>query len=337
MNGINLENRLDVSGIEPKSDAIPQNIYVNDLNRVYIPFRPILEAELMISGLLAVKNYEYVSKISFSSLDADAVMKELKLGEDHLFQKILERFFIILKRIVPLASELGPNYRDEIRYGNVHAYTESRIPLFYAIDRLKVKLVILRNFFVHFQENVYQMSAFPSYSPLEDQSLQDILFNEYYNRMLQYFRTVVWEPRYKTKYLNTNDEVNFGVLYDLHSHQQKSIPSKLGYIVRGMKSSLFVSTLIFHLCDIPDPYEIANGSVESLLINRDFIPGMINVMEMAYRVSDVAKLREMVGMFLAYLDNILKGVNHGIRMASNKQMNPILEATVYYLGDILEF
>ncbi|MHA1612819.1 MAG: hypothetical protein ACTSVZ_01240 [Promethearchaeota archaeon] len=328
---------MGVIDIGTELEPIPQNLYVNDVNKVYIPFRPILEAELMISGLLAVKNYEFVSKISFSSLDADAVTKELKLGEDHLFHKILERFFIILKRIVPVASELGPNLMDEVRYGNVHAYTESRIPLFYAIDRLKVKLVLLRNFFIQFREHSYQLSAFLSYDPLKDQTVQDILFSEYYNRMLKYFKTVVWEPRYKSKYLNTNDDVNFQVLYELHSHQQKSAPSKLGYIVRGIKSSLFVSTLIFHLCDIPDPFETANGSVEVLLLNRDFIPGMINVMQMAYRISDVAKLREMVGMFLAYLDNILEGVNNGIRLASNKQMDPIIEATIYYLGDILDF
>ncbi len=335
---MNIGNQLDVGdGNGNISDANPQNIYVNDVNKVYIPFRPILEAELMINRILALKNYEFASKLPFLSFDVDAVMKDLELGSDHLFQKILERFFIILKRIVPLASELGRNYKDEIRYGNVYAYTESRIPLFYAIDRLKVKLVILRNFFLHFQENYYQLYAFSSFDHNKDQSLQTILFSEYYERMLKYFRTIVWEPRYKSKYLNTNDDVNFQVLYDLNAHQNESTPSKLGYIVRGMKSSLFVATLMFHLCDIPDPFETANGSVEALLLNRDFIPGMINVMDMAFQVSDVAKLREMVNMFLVYLDIILEGVNNGIRLASNKQMNPITEATIYYLGDILEF
>ncbi|TFH29061.1 MAG: hypothetical protein E4G98_04455, partial [Promethearchaeota archaeon] len=333
---MNVTNRMDVSGIGTYPDLIPQNIYVNDINKVYIPFRPILEAELMISGILALKNYEFVSKLPFSSLDADAVIKDLEFGSDHLFQKILERFFIILKRIVPVASELGPNLKDEVRYGNVNAYTESRIPLFYAIDRLKVKLLILRNFFIYLRENNFQLSAFPSYDHMEDKSLQSILFSEYYLRMLKYFRTVVWEPRYKAKYLNTNDDVNFRVLYELHSHQQKSTPSKLGYIVRGLKSSLFITILIFKLCDIPDPFETANGCVEALLLNRDFIPGMINVMDMAYRVADANKLQEMVSMFLNYLDNILEGVNNGIRMASNNQMNPIIEATVYYLGDILD-
>lgn len=334
---MNITNRHGINGLGTYPDLIPQNNYTNDLNKVYIPFRPILEAELMVSGILAIRNYEFLSKLPFTTLDAKPVIKELDLTSDHLFSKILERLFTVMKRIVPIASELGPNLKDELRYGNVNAYTESRIPLFYAIDRLKVKLLILRDFFTRLQENHYQLSAFPSYARKADKSLYSILFSEYYDRMLKYFQTIVWEPRYKTKYLNSSEEVNFRVLYELHAHQQESSTSKINYIIRGLKSSLFISNLIFHMCDIPDPFETGNGCVESLLLNRDFIPGMINVMDMAYRVSDANKLREIVDMFLCYLDNIIEGVNNGIKIASHGQLTPEKDEILYYIGDILEF
>ncbi|WP_457559719.1 hypothetical protein [Candidatus Harpocratesius sp.] len=332
-----MSNRLGVKGLGTYPIIDPQNTYINDLNKVYIPFRPILEAELMISGILAVRNYEFLSKLPIRTLDANIVMKELDLDENHLFQKILERFFIVLKRIIPVASELGPNKKNELRYGNVNAYTESRIPLFYSVDRLKIKVLILRNFFLYLKDHHYQLNSFPSFIRKADKSLYGILFAEYYERMLKYFQTVVWEPTYKTNYLNTYDDVNFRVLYELHSFQQKSSISKVNYIIRGLKSSLFISKLVFELCDIPQPFETANGAVESLILNRDFIPGMINIMNSAYRIRNILRLHEIVDLFLAYLNNILKGINHGIYLASNRKIRLNLEDTIYYIGDILEF
>ncbi|MHA1776161.1 MAG: hypothetical protein ACTSWC_05275 [Promethearchaeota archaeon] len=334
---MNMSHRLDVTGVGTYPDIISQNSYTTDLNRVYIPFRSILEAELMTSGILALRNYEYLSNISFKSLDMEKIMEELELDENHLFSKILARFFIVVHRLVPIASRLGPNRRNELRYGNVNAYTESRIPLFYAVDRFKVKILILRNFFHTLRRNHYNLKYFPSYVRKEDKSLYSILFAEYYERMLKYFQTVVWEPTYKKKYLNTYDDVNFRVLYELHSFRQRTSVSKINYIIRGLKSSLFVSKLLFQVCDIPQPFETANGAVESLILNRDFIPGMINIMNMAYRIGDMVRLREIVEMFLAYLDKILQGINHGVFVASNQQMELNIDETIYYIGDILEF
>lgn len=334
---MNMSHKLGVVGLGTYPDIISQNTYTTDLNRVFIPFRPILEAELMISGILAVRNFEFISSIPFKSLDTEKIMKDLELDENHLFYKILERFFIVVHRLIPIASRLGPNRKNELRYGNVNAYTESRIPLFYAIDRFKVKLLILKNFFSTLRKNHYNLKYFPSYARKENKSLYNILFAEYYERMLKYFQTIVWEPSYKKKYLNSYEDVNFRVLYELHSFQQKSSVSKINYIIRGLKSSLFISQLLFQVCDIPQPFETANGAVESLILNRDFIPGMINIMNMAYRIGDMVRLREIVDMFLAYLDKILHGINNGVYSASNHQMELGLDETIYYTGDILEF
>ena len=131
-----------------------ENTYCDDINKVFIPYRPMIEMELLLTSLLAKENYHTLSKLPFTTLDLNYITRELKISKESVFYTIIERFFQNIQQIIPIAS-YSRKHEENTRFGNVNAYTKSRIPVFYAIDRLKAKLLVLRNFLNHLQSHHY--------------------------------------------------------------------------------------------------------------------------------------------------------------------------------------
>ncbi len=303
--------------------------YFFDINKVFIPFRPVLEMELLVSAFLAVKNYEVIQ--SFNIIDSSPAhfASILELDPNSIYYPILERFFSLLDKIIPVAM-YARDMQSQIRLGNVNAYTESRIPLFYALDRLKVKLIILRNFFQHLKNSHYQLSSFTEYPKKTDKSFISILFAEYYKKTQEYFSNVSWKPEHDRNL----ESVSYRHLQELNNLIIDHA-GEMNYIVRGLKASLFTSKVLFQVLDIADAF--GGIPLETLLLNRDFIPGMLNIIGECFRIGNAVKLHEATDLFLFFMDKLVDGVNQAIKLASHDTVLLEKDDLMYYSGHCTEF
>lgn len=310
--------------------------YDKDINSVFVPFRPILEMELVLCSLLAKFNYETLSKLPYTSLDVPYILNELGISDESVFKIIIERFFKTLQKIVPLAN-YSRNIEKHSRYGNVNAYTKSRVPVFYAIDRLKFKLILLRNLLSHLRSNHYLLSAFPSFKQKNSKSFETILFAEYCARMWEYFETVSWEPEYQSKFFKKENQINHKILHELNRFQMPKQNMNVIFIMRSVRASYLLSKILFKMMDVETPFIHENESIEPIILNREIIPGMLSAINDAFRIGDSNKIRELVDMFENYLSWMIEGLNHGYCIASNYQIKEKFPNTLYYSGDILKF
>jgi hypothetical protein len=311
-----------------------ENTYVDDLNKVFIPYRPMLEMELLLSSLLAKENYETLSKFPFWNGNVKFLAKELVISHESVFYTILDRFSQKIRQIVPVTSYTR-KIKKLSRFGNVDAYTKSRIPVFYAMDRLKAKLLILRNFLVHLRSHHYLLSSFPCYRKKSNKSFKSILFAEYSARIKEYFETITWEP--ESKYLKQANQINYKFLCELNRFQLPSTHMDVIYIMRSLRASFLLCKIIFKMLDVPDPFLNEKGSIETLILNRNIIPGMLEALANAYFLRDHKKVREIVDLFEKYLTWMIKGINHGYKIASNSRIDLDLGRTLYYSGKVVVY
>ena len=312
-----------------------ESTHMDDINKVYIPFRPILEMELALSSLMAKDTYDNLAKLLYTERDTSYIIKELEISPDSVYPIIFDRFFQKSQNLVPLASYYHDLSKGS-RYGNVNAYTKSRVPIFFAIDRLKFKLLLLRNFLEFLISHNYLLSEFPAYSKNKTKTFEEILFSEYKTRMQDYFETMTWEHEHQSKYIKEQSKLNYNILSELNKFQ---IPDKMNaiYIMRSIRASYLVAKILFKLMDVEDCFIVNDEPIEPIILNRDIIPGVIIAINQAYSYGDSPKLHELVPMFTNYLNWMLKGVDYGYNIASLNQLVINPNSTLYYSGKITKY
>lgn len=308
-----------------------ENTYSADINKVFIPHRSLLEMELLITFLLTKHNYKTLSSLPFASLDLDFISRELQIPEGSVFHTILARFNQNIQSIIPISSYMR-KVEEHTRFGNVNAYSKSRIPVFYAMDRLKIKLLVLLNFLTKLESHHYLLASFPKYRQLSDKNFMSVFFSEYFTRMREYFETVTWEPEYKLKFMKDQSQINYQLLNELHKFQVPTTELDVIYIMRSIRASFLVCKIVFQRMDVADPFHTDKGSIDTLILNHEIIPGMISMIDNAYRLQDQPKIREIVSLFINYLTNMLNGIWMGYKIASNDQIHLDMDKTLYYSG-----
>ena len=91
------------------------------------------------------------------------------------------------------------------------------------------------------------------------------------------------------------------------------------------------------MLDVPDPFLNEKGSIETLILNRNIIPGMLEALANAYFLRDHKKVREIVDLFEKYLTWMIKGINNGYKIASNSRIDLDLGRTLYYSGKVVVY
>ncbi|MHA1584840.1 MAG: hypothetical protein ACTSWL_06270 [Promethearchaeota archaeon] len=323
------------------TDTSSENQLYVDLNKVFIPFRPVIEMELVISLFLINSNFNKIKNSSSWQSNKQELYKLLNLEDKSVSKDILDRFFLLLKKLKPVVYQTR-EIHDFRRAGNVNAYSETRIPGFFALDHLKFKVLLLIKFLKHFKKSNYDLTVFPKYDEAKQKTLKSILFQEYYSRSIVYFNTISPKKEFIGKKTHAKlrgvDTQRLEPMWSFISHTKQN--SEVNYIMRGIKGSLFVINTIFAYMDVPLPFEHKDGhmvGVFDALINPDFIPKLIPAMSAALEKENFSQFEDLLQAFEFFTVRIIDGINNAVKIASNNQINLTQNQTLYYTGKMLRF
>ncbi|MFX1393282.1 MAG: hypothetical protein ACFFAH_06850, partial [Promethearchaeota archaeon] len=237
----------------PESSSI-----LNDLNKVFIPCRTVLEMEALISIYLIDSNYDRIKDIADSQLSAQRLIDILAMRGEQFFCDIIEYFInCAVPKVKPIVI-YERNHHDRYRMGNVVAYSKTRICVYLALHRLKLKFLIIKNIIDKFKDNSYNLKAFNNENNNDFTSFLAVFADEYYKRNKMNLKLMF--PKSKVservrKLLNNKDSITSEKLLKMVTSNKFGIKSNIiKFIMREIKASIFVCKLMFAKMDLYSPF-----------------------------------------------------------------------------------
>ncbi|XEO76934.1 hypothetical protein WKT22_01963 [Candidatus Lokiarchaeum ossiferum] len=343
------ENKRYMGDLDEKLDQYSQyenyaiissknNRLITDQNKVFIPFRAVYEIEMLVSLYLINYSYDSIEKGAFSMMDVNELSNLLGIAEKSLYRNIVERFFVSFEKIKPIRLNARDN-SDRKRMGNVNAYSESRIPAFFAVDRLKVKFLILKKILTKLKENDFVLQKMTLLQIEPDTTLETVVFEEYYKYLTEYFNIITPKKEFSHSKHNVLYSIGTEKLEEIRGYLSLAKNSPLNYIMRSLKSSLFVCNLIFTQMDVPDPFYHTDETIIDIretIADPQLIPSLVQELDVALRNKNITMAEELHDKFELLVKRILKALSNAINTASNGQIHLRVEETLYSTGSIFE-
>jgi len=299
-----------------------QNI-INNLNKVFIPHRSVIEMEALISVYLAEFNYDKIKAIPESRLSSQELIEILDIQENQAYMDIIERFInITVHKIKPIAM-YAREHHDVSRMGNIVAHTKTRGALYLALHRLKTKFLFIKSYLDIFKKNNFQL-------PEQDAGLRlnSALYEDFYDRNKKELQEMVPTKHASNRVKNLMDLKDRIVGEQIIDMATFESPSKediqINFIMRGIKASIFVSKMMFAKIDILNPFQEESEmemDIEDMMISNDFIPRFIPVMSKYFAENNIKHLEEHYEIFEFLMNKVLDGINHALEIASGGQIN----------------
>ncbi len=319
-----------------------ENTLMVDINRVFIPCRPILEMEVMSSILMVNTNYADMQKMIWNNPSPKEFCRLLKI-KDEMFRDIVDRYYNVHNRLKPIGmrNRWQKTSFKHRRIGSVNAYTASRVPLFFALDRLKVKYLLTKNFFFQLTKHNFDLQFYTPISENVPITTKDYLSDYFFHSSIQYFDLI--SPK-KTVSANTrklfSSRISSEMLRIMLSYVHKEAPnSGINYMMRGIKSSLFVCQFLFMKLDVAQPFVFAGDHMidaEKIMVGSEFLPDLL------VNISDAlldGKYELLVDLFQAFdfmMTRVLMGINNAVSIASNDRIKIALNEIQYSSGGIFQ-
>ena len=78
--------------------------FINNLNKVFIPHRSVIEMEALISVYLAEFNYDTIKHVPENRPSSQQLIDILGISENYAYEDIIERFInITVQKLKPIA------------------------------------------------------------------------------------------------------------------------------------------------------------------------------------------------------------------------------------------
>ncbi|QEE17928.1 hypothetical protein DSAG12_03766 [Promethearchaeum syntrophicum] len=323
------------------SDTLENTLNV-DINRVFIPCRPILELEVMSSILLIYGNYKNMEKVIQSNPNPKNFCKLMDI-KDEMFKDIVDRYYNVHNRLKPIEMRnrwQKTSFRHR-RMGSVDAYSASRVPLFFALDRFKIKYLLIKNFLYHLAEHKFDLSFYKPKSENVPLTVKDYLNDYYFHSTLKYFDLI--SPK-KTISRNTRNlftsRISSDMLRLMLTYVRKETPnSGINFMMRGIKSSLFVSKFLFMKLDVPHPFAFSGDHMidgEKIMIGTEFLPDLLINISDALEKKNFTISLELLNAFEFMMERVLKGINNAVAIASNDRIHLGINGIQYSCGGIFK-
>ena len=305
--------------------------FINNLNKVFIPHRSVIEMEALISVYLAESNYDKIKEIPETSPSSQQLINILDIQENFAYMDIVERFVnITVHKIKPIAM-YAREHHDVNRMGNIIAYTKTRGALYLALHRLKTKFLFIKNYLDNFKKNDYQL-------PEQDKGLRlkSALYEDYYERNKRELKVIIPKKHVSSRVKNLmdlKDRIIGEQIIDMATFESPSKTDiQINFIMRGIKASLFVSKMMFAKIDVLNPFQEQSEiemDIEETMINNDFIPRLIRAMSTQFAANDIKHIKEYYDIFEFLMNKVLDGINHALRIASGGQINIERDSLLY--------
>ncbi|MFX1589954.1 MAG: hypothetical protein ACFFC1_17565 [Promethearchaeota archaeon] len=316
------------------------SVILNDLNKVFIPCRTVLEMEALTSLLLEHYNYEMIKEIPKSQPSSKALIEMFRVVHIEPLERIIEYFIdVVVSKLKPIVM-YAREHHDRFRMGNVVAYTKTRVCLYLALHRLKLKFLIIKHFMDHFKENIYKLDESQSEGY---RTFLSAFYKDYSEKNLMNLKLMLASKRAServTKLLDMGDTItNEDIINALTFKKFIDDKNRIKFIMREIKASLFVCKVMFAKMDVMNPFTIAKETMidaEEIMISQDFIPELIPAISNCLLEGHSDQLEDCFTAYDFMMKRVLEGINNAVEIASGGQILLDLDGTIYNTGNIFE-
>ncbi|MFO7795774.1 MAG: hypothetical protein ACQERB_07675 [Promethearchaeati archaeon] len=306
------------------------NILLNEINRVFIPCRTVLEMEILTSLLLEAENYDNIKHIPESQPSSEELIEIYQVTGLDPLERIITHFIdVILNKLKPIVM-YQRDFNQRFRMSNVSANAKTRLCLYLALHRLKLKFLIIKRFFDEIDINgstrnniIKQLYRF--YYDKNEMNLKLMLSTKRINERVQRLmdRDGVIE----------NEDILNALSFKVYLNDNERIK----FIMREIKASLFISKLMFAKIDVLSPFSKAKNSAvnpEELMISQDFLPELIPAISKCIKDAKLDQLKELLLALNFMTENVFESINNAIEIASGGEIILQGEETIFSLGNI---
>ena len=151
-----------------------------DLNKVFIPCRTVLEMEALTSLFLEYYNYDDIKELPQSQPSSQKLIEKFHVIECEPLEHIIEYFInVIVSKLKPIVM-YERDHHDRFRMGNVVAYTKTRLCLYFALHRLKLKFLIIKHFMDTFKNKNFLLDPAEDQGDTGSHSFLSAFYRDYY-------------------------------------------------------------------------------------------------------------------------------------------------------------
>lgn len=306
------------------------NVLLNEINRVFIPCRTVLEMEILTSLLLENKNFDQIKHVPESQPSSEKLIEIYQVTGIDPLERIITHFTdVILNKLKPIVM-YQRDFSQRYRRGNVSPYSKTRLCLFLALHRLKLKLLIIKKFIKNIDPKNFK-----------ETNLIKELYKYYYDKNEMNLKLMLSTKRVSDRVKNLmdrekiieNKDILNAISFKVHLNDKERIK----FIMRDIKASLFICKLMFAKMDVLTPFSKAKDPTinpEELLISQDFIPELIPAISKNIKQNNPRHLQKLIKAFNFMMDNIFESVNNAVEIASGGDITLEEDETMFTLGNI---
>lgn len=291
--------------------------FANDLNKIFIPCRTVIEMEILTALLLGSLQYDKIRDLPLSRPSAAQIIDAFGVRDNETHIKIISFFIdVAVEKLKPVVM-YERDHHDVNRVGKVIPYTKTRLNLFFGLHLLKFKFLLIRSFI-----EMLRKDKLTSY-------LQDIMrkksvlsaFGTYYyekyslnlEKMLPQGSATDAEGKIRKNVLLktaavTNEKILDMATYKLPDEEENDIK----FIMRGIKANLFVCKIMFAKIDISHPFPRVGDyplDPEELMISTGFIAELIPAISQCFTEMNPEKLYDCLQAFDHLMNIVLDSIN----------------------------
>ncbi|NVM46484.1 MAG: hypothetical protein HWN79_16370 [Candidatus Lokiarchaeota archaeon] len=316
---------------------------LNDLNKVFIPCRTVLEMEALTSLFLEHYNYEVIKEIPKSQPESQRVIEIFRILDCQPLENIIKYFIDgVVSKLKPIVM-YERDHHDRFRMGNVVAYTKTRVCLYLALHRLKLKFMFIKHFMDKFKNNEFKLNIPDEREDLAPHLFISSFYKNYTHKNEMNLKLMLSSKRISErvsklldlKDIITNDDIINAITFKKYLDDN----NRIKFVMREIKASIFVCKVMFAQMDVFDPFSEGKElmiDAEEFMINQDFIPVLIPAISNAYSGSKRAQLEDLFQAYNFMMKRVLEGINYAIEVASGGQILLDLEGTIYNSGNIFD-
>jgi len=319
------------------------SVILNDLNKVFIPCRTVLEMEALTSLFLEYYNYDLIKEIPKSQPESEKVIEIFRIFDCQPLENIIKYFIDgVVHKLRPIVM-YERDHHDRFRMGNVVAYTKTRVCLYLALHRLKLKFMFIKHFMDEFKRNEFKLNLSEEQENLGPHIFISSFYEDYIHKNNMNLKLMLSSKRVServSKLINLRDIItNEDIINAITFKKYLDDINRIKFIMREIKASIFVCKTMFAQIDVFNPFSVGKElmiDAEEIMLNQDFIPALIPAISNAYFENKRVQLEDLFRAYEFMMKRALEGINYAIEIASGGQILLDLEDTIYNSGNIFE-
>ncbi|TXT64156.1 MAG: hypothetical protein BAJALOKI3v1_250035 [Promethearchaeota archaeon] len=306
------------------------NVILNEINKVFIPCRTVLEMEILTSLLLENKNFDDIKHIPETQPTSEQLIDAYHVSGIDALERIISHFTnVILNKLKPIVM-YQRDFKQRYRMSNVDAYSKTRLCLFLALHRLKLKFLVIKRFMQELVPN-----------ELRDTNIIEEFYKFYYEKNEMNLKLMLSTKRMseRVKNLMNRDDVieNSDLLNALSFKVHLNNNERIKFIMRDIKASIFICRLMFAKMDVITPFSKSkelNVNPERMMVSQDFIPELIPAISKCIRDNNPRHLHTLLEAFDFMMENVFESINNAFEIASGGGIMLDGDETMFSLGNV---